>query len=177
MGAGQRDRLPRQAAMRLPGFTKREAGQPPPLRGEVGRHDGETLWGHMIEPPQATARQVVTRAARLPMVHRLRLAWRLARSRRVPLRVRMPLLALLLYLAMPLDIVPDFIPVLGQLDDVLVAGLAVWWFLRTCPPEVAMDEIERLEQTPLTTADRLTPWLLLAMAVGCLGVGLAVVAW
>ena len=126
---------------------------------------------------RATARQVVKRAARLPMAHRLQLAWRLAGSRRVPLRVRLPLLGLLLYLAMPLDIVPDFIPVLGQLDDVLIAGVAVWWFLRTCPPEVAMDEIERLEQTLLTKADRLTPWLLLALAVGCLGVGLLVVDW
>jgi uncharacterized membrane protein YkvA (DUF1232 family) len=62
---------------------------------------------------QTTAREVVRRAARLPPAHRFRLGWRLARSPRVPLRARLPLLALVLYLAMPLDIVPDVIPVLG----------------------------------------------------------------
>jgi hypothetical protein len=83
----------------------------------------------------------------------------------VPRRARLPLVALVLYLAMPLDIIPDFIPVLGQLDDVLIAGIAVWWFLRTCPPAVALDEIERLEQTPLGPGSRLVPWLLVALGV------------
>lgn len=112
-----------------------------------------------------TARQVVKRAARLPAAHRFRLAWRLARSPRVPLRARLPLLALLVYLAMPLDIVPDFIPVLGQLDDLLIAGIAVWWFMRVCPPAVALAEVERLEQTPLGRAGRLLPAALLVLTL------------
>jgi uncharacterized membrane protein YkvA (DUF1232 family) len=111
-----------------------------------------------------TARQVVKRAVRLPTAHRFRLAWRLVCSPRVPFRARLPLFALLVYLAMPLDIVPDFIPVLGQLDDVLIAGLAVWWFLRVCPPAVAMDEIEQLEATPVGRLGRLVPWLLVALS-------------
>ncbi len=118
-----------------------------------------------------TARHVVKRAMRLPVAHRFRLAWRLARSPRVPFRARLPLLALIVYLAMPLDIVPDFIPVIGQLDDVLVAGIAVWWFLRVCPPEVALAEIERLEATPLGALGRVVPW-----AIGFLAAGLAALA-
>jgi uncharacterized membrane protein YkvA (DUF1232 family) len=97
---------------------------------------------------------------RLRLAHRFRLAWRLGTSRRVPLRARLPLLALIVYLALPLDIVPDFIPVIGQLDDVLIAGFAVWWFVRTCPPVVALDEIARLETTPLGPADRALPFVL-----------------
>ena len=77
----------------------------------------------MAEPPGA--RQVVKRAMRLPAAHRFRLAWRLGTSPRVPLRARLPLLLLIVYLAMPLDIIPEFIPVVGQLDDLLVAGVAV----------------------------------------------------
>jgi uncharacterized membrane protein YkvA (DUF1232 family) len=114
--------------------------------------------------PRVTARQVVKRAMRLPVAHRFRLAGRLARSPRVPLRARLPLVALLVYLAMPLDVIPDFIPVVGQLDDLLVAGIAVWWFLRVCPPAVALDEITRLEATPLGSAGRALPWLLFTWA-------------
>ena len=46
---------------------------------------------------------------------------RLLRDPRVPLRHKLLLGALAGYLAMPFDIVPDFIPVAGHLDDVLVA--------------------------------------------------------
>jgi uncharacterized membrane protein YkvA (DUF1232 family) len=127
-----------------------------PSRGD--RHEDRPRGGRVTPMPDTGA--VVKRAMRLPLAHRFRLAWRLAVSPRVPLRARLPLALLLMYLAMPLDIIPDFIPVLGQLDDVLVAGIAVWWFLRTCPPEVALDEIERLESTPLGRIGRSLPWLL-----------------
>jgi uncharacterized membrane protein YkvA (DUF1232 family) len=91
----------------------------------------------------------VWRLLRLPLAHRLRLAWRLARHPRVSRRARLVLAALLLYLALPLDIVPDPIPVLGQLDDVLIAGLAVWWLIRACPPALVLAEVAQLERTPL----------------------------
>jgi len=50
---------------------------------------------------------------------------------------------------MRLGSIPDFIPAIGLLDDLLVAGIAVWWFLGVCPPELALGEIEYLERTPL----------------------------
>ncbi len=111
---------------------------------------------------------MVKRALRLPAAHRLRLAWRLVRSPRVPWRARLPLAGVLLYLALPIDIIPDFIPVAGQLDDLLVAGIAVWWLLRSCPPAVALEEIERLERTPLGPLGRRLPWLL-GIWLGALG--------
>lgn len=122
-----------------------------------------------------TARQIVKRAMRLPVAHRFRLAARLARSPQVPWRARLPLLALLIYLAMPLDIIPDFIPVVGQLDDLLVAGIAVWWFLRVCPPDVALAEIERLEGTPVGVIGRVLPVLLLGL--GAAVMALVVARW
>ena len=128
----------------------------------------------MPDERPGSARQMVKRALRLPMAHRLRLAWRLATSRRVPLRARLPLIGLLAYLAMPVDLIPDFIPVLGQLDDLLVAAVAIGWFARRCPPEVVLDEIARLEATPLGSCGRRVPWLLGGV---CLLAALLALGW
>ena len=50
---------------------------------------------------------------------------RLLADRRVPWRHRALLAGLVAYLASPLDLIPDFIPVLGYLDDALIAVLAL----------------------------------------------------
>lgn len=55
---------------------------------------------------------------------------RVARDRRAPLRHRLALMALVPYLASPIDLVPDFIPVVGMLDDALIAALVVGWVVR-----------------------------------------------
>ena len=59
---------------------------------------------------------------------------RLLRDPRIPRRRKAVLAPLVAYLAMPLDLVPDFIPVLGQLDDALVVALALRFMLRGAPP-------------------------------------------
>jgi uncharacterized membrane protein YkvA (DUF1232 family) len=58
------------------------------------------------------------------------LVGRLARDPRVPKRRKLLLLALVGYLAMPFDLVPDFIPVAGQLDDALIVALVLRHFVR-----------------------------------------------
>ena len=55
---------------------------------------------------------------------------RLLRDARVPRRRKLLLVALVGYLALPFDLVPDFIPVAGQLDDALVVVLALRAVLR-----------------------------------------------
>ena len=50
---------------------------------------------------------------------------RLGRDPRVPRRRKLLLLALVAYLSMPFDLVPDFIPVAGQLDDAIVVALVL----------------------------------------------------
>ena len=67
-------------------------------------------------------------AARIPeLVRRLR---RLATSRESPRSVRVAIWLLLAYLAMPIDIVPDVIPVIGWADDVVVVLLVVGFVRR-----------------------------------------------
>lgn len=60
----------------------------------------------------------------------------LLRDPRVPTRRKLLLAALVAYLAMPIDLVPDFIPVAGQLDDAIVVALALRAVLRSGGPEL-----------------------------------------
>jgi uncharacterized membrane protein YkvA (DUF1232 family) len=53
------------------------------------------------------------------------LVTRLARDPRVPRRRKLLLLGLAGYLALPVDLVPDFIPVAGQLDDAIIVALVL----------------------------------------------------
>ena len=55
----------------------------------------------------------------------VRLLNRLARDRSLPRGVRVRLWLLLGYLALPIDIVPDFIPVIGYADDAIVVALVL----------------------------------------------------
>ena len=55
---------------------------------------------------------------------------RLLADPRVPRRRKVVLGVLVGYLLMPIDLVPDFIPVAGQLDDVIVAALALRYVMR-----------------------------------------------
>ena len=55
---------------------------------------------------------------------------RLLGDPRMPRRYRAIVVALLGYLALPFDVIPDFIPVAGQLDDAIVVVLALRAILR-----------------------------------------------
>ena len=69
----------------------------------------------------------------------LKLVWRLLRDRRVPVFTKIiPLLALV-YLVSPWDFVPDFIPILGQFDDIIVVGLLLLLFIAASPAHVVAD--------------------------------------
>ena len=58
------------------------------------------------------------------------LVTRLARDPRVPRRRKLLLIGLVGYLALPFDLVPDFIPVAGQLDDAILVALVLRAVLR-----------------------------------------------
>ena len=64
------------------------------------------------------------------------LVTRLLGDPRVPRRHKLLLGAVVAYLALPFDLVPDFIPVAGQLDDALVVALALRAVLRRSGSEL-----------------------------------------
>jgi uncharacterized membrane protein YkvA (DUF1232 family) len=61
---------------------------------------------------------------------------RLARDARVARRHKALLLALVAYLALPFDLIPDFIPIAGQLDDAIIVALALRAVVRQAGPQL-----------------------------------------
>ena len=64
---------------------------------------------------------------------------RLLRDPRVPRRWKVALGALALYLASPIDLVPDVIPIAGQLDDVLLVAVVLRGIVRAAGPGVVAE--------------------------------------
>jgi len=73
-----------------------------------------------------------------------RLIWALARDPRVPTRQKLVLGAVAGYLVFPIDIIPDFIPVIGQLDDLGVLIFGLDFFIRNAPKEVVEEHMGRI---------------------------------
>lgn len=63
----------------------------------------------------------------------------LLRDPRTPRSAKITLGLAVGYLLLPFDLIPDAIPVLGQLDDVLIVPGLVWLSLRLIPPEVVAE--------------------------------------
>ena len=82
---------------------------------------------------------------RLLMLMRLtgvpRLAIRLMLDRRVPLGLKLIIPAALVYLILPRDIIPDMLPALGRIDDILVLLFSLALFLGMAPKDVVRDNI------------------------------------
>ncbi len=74
------------------------------------------------------------------LLHKLRVeihaAWLAARDPRTPWYASLFGLLITAYALSPLDLVPDFIPVLGLVDDVVLIPLGLWLFLKMLPTGV-----------------------------------------
>lgn len=60
-------------------------------------------------------------------------AWLAARDNRVPWHARLLAVAVAAYALSPIDLIPDFIPVLGWLDDLILVPLGLWTVRRLIP--------------------------------------------
>lgn len=69
----------------------------------------------------------------------VKLVFRLMRDRRVPARAKAILVMLGAYLASPIDLIPDFIPGLGHVDDLVLAAFALDQILNRVPDHVVRE--------------------------------------
>jgi len=68
-----------------------------------------------------------------------------ARDPRTPWFAKLIAGAVVAYALSPIDLIPDFIPVLGYLDDLLLLPLGIWLAIRLVPPEVVSECRARAE--------------------------------
>ena len=83
-----------------------------------------------------------------------RLLFRLMLDRRVPARLKLMLPAALAYLISPIDVIPDILPALGRLDDLLVILLSVALFLLLAPKDVVLEHIRSGRAGAMEDRDR-----------------------
>ncbi len=79
----------------------------------------------------------------------------LLRDERTPRSAKITLGLAVGYLLLPIDLIPDAIPVLGQLDDLLIVPGLVWLSLRLIPPELVAEARATVEAAS-TPADEVS---------------------
>lgn len=67
------------------------------------------------------------------LVRTLRLVWRLLRDPRVPRWSKLIVPAAVVYVLSPIDLLPDLILGLGQVDDLVILFMSVSFFIQACP--------------------------------------------
>ncbi|WP_084712775.1 YkvA family protein [Alkalidesulfovibrio alkalitolerans] len=97
------------------------------------------------------------------------------RDPRVPWYVKLLAAATAAYALSPIDLIPDFIPVIGYLDDIIILPTAIWLTVRLIPQEILAELRNeaslRLAQRPrsvLAAGVIVTIWLGIALMTGWL---------
>jgi len=75
----------------------------------------------------------------------IRLYWRLLRDGRVSVWPKALLVGALAYVVLPFDLIPDVIPFVGEVDDIVILLAAARWFLAWCPPAVVREHASAID--------------------------------
>ncbi len=98
-----------------------------------------------------------------------------SRDPRVPWYAKALAIAVAAYALSPIDLIPDFIPVIGYLDELLILPLGIWLVVRLIPDEVMVEYRARANeagQRPTSRAGMaviLLLWTASALALGWFG--------
>lgn len=80
------------------------------------------------------------------VIQQAKLSWLLFRDSRVPVWTKAIPVLTLLYIVSPLDLIPDFIPILGQIEDVALLGMGLNLFINLAPQLVVQEHRMQLER-------------------------------
>jgi len=92
-----------------------------------------------------------------------------ARDPRVPWHAKAVALFVTAYAFSPIDLIPDFVPILGYLDDLVIVPIGLWLAIRLIPPDILEEHraaAERAAKEPVSmvgAALMISVWLMLAV--------------
>ncbi len=101
-----------------------------------------------------------------------------SRDPRVPWYAKALAIAVAAYALSPIDLIPDFIPVIGYLDELFILPLGIWFVVRLIPDEVMVEYRARADaagQRPNSRAGMAA--ILLVWTVSALMLGWFLYAW
>ncbi len=87
------------------------------------------------------------------IVQTLRLVWRLMQDPRVPIFPKVIVPAAIIYVLSPIDLLPDLILGLGQVDDIAIFLFSIKFFIEMCPPEIVEEHRRALTISPMRSED------------------------
>lgn len=79
------------------------------------------------------------------LINRLRLVVRLLADGRVPTYLKIVPFLSLIYIVLPIDLVPDLVPILGQVDDLGIFVLSIEAFIMLSPQDVVREHLDAIE--------------------------------
>ena len=95
-----------------------------------------------------------------------------ARDPRVPWYAKLLAIAVAGYALSPIDLIPDFIPVLGYLDDLIIVPIGIWLVVSLIPEEIMVEHRAIANQAGQRPASRagmtaiICLWILAALILG-----------
>ena len=98
-----------------------------------------------------------------------------SRDSRVPWYAKALAVAVAAYALSPIDLIPDFIPVIGYLDDLVIVPLGIWLVVSLIPDEVMAEcraKADEIGQRPVSRAGMIaiiTVWIAAAAILGWIG--------
>ena len=102
-----------------------------------------------------------------------------SRDPRVPWHAKILAVAVAAYALSPIDLIPDFIPVVGYLDDLVIVPLGIWLVVSLIPDEVMAEcraRADEVGQRPVSRAGMIAiivVWIIAAVLFGWI----AYIAW
>lgn len=91
----------------------------------------------MLEKIQAWAKQLKRKVFVLYFAYK---------DHRTPWYAKLAAVCVVAYAFSPIDLIPDFIPVLGYLDDVILVPLGVWFALKLIPAKIVQECVVKAEE-------------------------------
>jgi len=93
-----------------------------------------------------TERDHLRRILGLPVRRKLRFAFGLTRDGRLSPLMLAPLVGVIAYLILPINLIPKWLFLIRKFDNLIIGLIGLWLFVKLTPPEVLDDHLAQVER-------------------------------